>query len=396
MTRTHSFCATALVAMSAAGCSSKSTEAASQASTSKDAGDTREWTRIIEGSWTLGPGEEKTRDCIKKELTDDIYVSAIRPVSPLGTHHTLLTLGDGQIDCTTAVAQGLIYAAGLGSEGLNLPPGVAIKLPKGKYLNLGLHVYNTTGDTLSGTSAMEIVTIPKSEVKYESEALLAGPINLDLPPGEKTVVSGECNLNADQKMYALFPHMHQWGTHIKTTITSGGVPSVIHDADYNFAEQYQLPLDPILELHAGDKVTTECTYDNTTTKPITFGESSDTEMCFSVLFRYPALGTGGFCFGGGAAPGDGGTTTLSGPPCAAPGAPGNELGVGKECAKGGSACSTKADICLADFASGTFPNFCTMLCGSDADCGTGAKCQGSSGRAICIPTTCLSGDAGAP
>jgi hypothetical protein len=289
MTRSFSFSSAVLLAFAAAGCSSNSAEkAASQSSTSKDAGDTRAWTRIIEGSWTLGPGEEDTRGCFKKELTEDIYVQAIRPVSPRGTHHTLLTLGDGKIECTSAVAQGLIYAAGIGSTGLDLPPGVAIKLPKGKFLNLGLHIYNTTNDTLAGTSAMEIVIIPKAEVKYESEALLAGPITLNIPPGKQTVVSGDCNLTQDQSMFALFPHMHQWGTHIKTTVTAGGVPNVIHDADYSFLEQYQLPLDPILELHAGDKITTECTYDNTTDKAITFGESSDTEMCFSVLFRYPA------------------------------------------------------------------------------------------------------------
>jgi hypothetical protein len=37
-------------------------------------------------------------------------------------------------------------------------------------------------------------------------------------------------------------------------------------------------------------VKTECTYDNTTGKTVTFGESSDTEMCFSIIYRYPSTG----------------------------------------------------------------------------------------------------------
>ena len=352
------------------------------------------WSRIIEGSWTLNPGEEKTRFCVKKELTEDVYVKAIRPVHPRGTHHTLLTLGDGTVDCTTAVAQGLIYAAGVGSDGLELPEGVAIKLPKGKFLNLGLHLYNTTQETLEGTSAMEVQLMTKDEVKYESEALLAGPLSLSLPPGKQTTVTNECDVTDDQTMYALFPHMHQLGTHIKTTFDVGGVQQVIHDGDYRFNEQFQLPIAPQIALHPGDKITTECTYDNTTSKTVTFGESSDTEMCFSILFRYPALGRG-FC---GAATGNTMPAKLPGPPCAAPGAKGNDVGVGMQCTKGGGECgnNTTANFCLAEFTTGDFGNFCTLLCQADADCGSGAVCQGSPGRAICIPNQCVQKqDAGA-
>jgi hypothetical protein len=148
-------------------------------------------------------------------------------------------------------------------------------------------------------------------------------------------------------------------------------------------------------------VKTECTYDNTTNKTLTFGESSDTEMCFSVLFRYPALGVG-YCTGGARSQGDAGTRTIKGPPCAAAGAPGNELGVGKECARSSGVCSStpSANICLNDFVSGDFGNFCTLLCQSDADCGTGAKCGGATGQGgICIPNACVlptGSDAGAP
>ncbi|HVU00980.1 MAG TPA: hypothetical protein VHE30_04480 [Polyangiaceae bacterium] len=369
-------------------CSSKSNDSTSSPSTSGPEGGTgTTWTRLIEGEWTLGPGEEKTRYCVKKELTEDLYVKAIRPIHPKGTHHTLLTLGDGTIDCTTAVAQGLIYAAGVGSEGLTLPEGVAIKLPKGKFLNLGLHLYNTSEDTLEGTSAMEVQFLAKEDVKFESEALLAGPLTLSLPPGKETTVSNECDITDDQTMYALFPHMHQLGKHLKTTFTVGGVEQVIHDGDYTFNEQFQIPLDPQIALHPGDKVKTECTYDNTLDKTVTFGESSDTEMCFSILFRYPALGRG-FC-----GMGSGSTTppALPGPACAAAGAAGNEIGVGKQCSKGGNECvdNKSADVCLADYTTGDFGNFCTFLCQTNADCGTGAACQGNAGRAVCIPNACI-------
>ena len=42
---------------------------------------------------------------------------------------------------------------------------------------------------------------------------------------------------------------------------------------------------------SGDKIKTECTYNNDTGAPITYGESSDTEMCYSLLYRYPKQST---------------------------------------------------------------------------------------------------------
>jgi hypothetical protein len=243
--------------------------------------------RIIEGTWTLAPGTENPNFCVKKPLTEDVYVHAIRPVNPLGTHHTLLTIGDENDQCLSAVAAGFIYAAGVGSEGIVLPPGVALKLPAGKVLNLGLHIYNTGSTELTGTSAMEVVTMDANDVVYESDSLLQGPVGFSLPAHEQTTISGDCTVSVEQHVYALFPHMHQLGTHIKTSVTLGGVPMVLHDGDYTFNEQFQIPMDPEVTLSPGDSVHTECTYDNTTDRDTGFGESSDTEMCFSVLFRYP-------------------------------------------------------------------------------------------------------------
>ena len=350
------------------------------------------YTRIIEGTWTLAPGTENPNFCVKKPITEDMYISAIRPVHPLGTHHTLLTVGDESDNCTTAVISGFVYAAGVGSEGLVLPKGVALKLPAGRVLNLGLHIYNTSSEELTGTSAMEVVTMDEKDVVYESDSVLAGPLSFNLPPHQVTTVKSDCELTGDQSAYALFPHMHQLGKHIKTTFTMGGVPTVLHDGDYNFAEQYQLPLDPILKLSAGDKITTECTYENTTDHDVTFGESSDTEMCFSVVFRYPKQAAG-FCAGAGSG------AALSGKPCAAPGAPGNEVGVGKECTKGGGECAGNAvgKTCIADRVTAPFANFCSGSCTTDADCGSGARCAGSSGTNFCLPQSCFAkaADAGA-
>jgi hypothetical protein len=272
-------------------CSSDPGGPSTNPSSEKPAGTTQAYTRIVEGSWTLAPGTEKSNLCVKQAITEDTYISAIRPVHPPGSHHTLLTIGDESDDCRTSVPTGFVYAAGVGSQGLVLPKGVALKIPAGKVLDLSLHIYNNTTSELSGTSAMEVVTMDAKDVLYEADSILAGPLAFTLPAHQVTTIKNDCMLTADQSAYALFPHMHQLGTHLKTTLTMNGEPKVLHDAAFNFNEQLQLPLDPILSLHSGDTITTECTYENTTDHDVTFGESSDTEMCFSVLFRYPKQGS---------------------------------------------------------------------------------------------------------
>jgi hypothetical protein len=254
-----------------------------------------QWSMLAQKDWVLAPGDEYPDLCAKQQLTRDIYVSAIRPVHPKGTHHTFVALSDSGTGerCTSAVSTGtMIYAAGVGSEGLNLPEGVALKLPAGKFLNLSLHLYNATTEELRGVSGIEIIEMDPTDVVYEASTFLAGPIGFQIPPG-RTTLKHECKVTQEINAFALFPHMHQLGTHLKTTVTIAGEPRVIHDGDYNFEEQRQIPLE-VLRFVPGDTIATECTYENPTTRTVTFGESSDTEMCFSVLFRYPNAGSA-FC-----------------------------------------------------------------------------------------------------
>ena len=256
------------------------------------------WTMLAEKDWTLAAGDEYPDLCHKQQLTRDIYISKIRPIHPKGTHHTFVALsdtGDGE-RCTTAVTRGtMIYAAGVGSEGLNLPEGVGLKLPAGKFLNLSLHLYNATTEELRGKSGIEVIEMDPAAVVHEASTLLAGPVSLQIQPG-RTTISHQCTLTAETTAFAIFPHMHQLGRHLKTTVTVAGQTKLLHDGAYDFEEQRQIPIEP-LRFAPGDSIATECTYENPGPNIVTFGESSDTEMCFSVMFRYPSTGSS-FCFAG--------------------------------------------------------------------------------------------------
>jgi hypothetical protein len=42
-----------------------------------------------------------------------------------------------------------------------------------------------------------------------------------------------------------------------------------------------------LVMHAGDRITSTCTFENTTTGNVAFGQSTHKEMCYQFAFAYP-------------------------------------------------------------------------------------------------------------
>jgi hypothetical protein len=98
----------------------------------------------------------------------------------------------------------------------------------------------------------------------------------------------------------MFPHMHYLGR--KQTLELGPDPnnfSAVYTRDpYDFEQQ---TIDPIeLNLTPGMAARLTCSYDNNRDETITYGESTNNEMCFAIGFTVasgPAAGLGGGCFG---------------------------------------------------------------------------------------------------
>ena len=127
------------------------------------------------------------------------------------------------------------------------------------------------------------------------EINLAGTVNLDIPPGQITVQTGYCTMSSDVTLFAVAPHMHVLGTHARIAAENAdGGESVLFDGPYDFNEQ-SYHLIPPLALAKGDQVRVDCTYHNTRSDTVTFGESTLSEMCFAGIYRYPADGSSLIC-----------------------------------------------------------------------------------------------------
>lgn len=265
---------------------------------------TGEWQSLLEGEWSLAPTEE-AYFCVYATVPRDIYLDAFRPLTPPGTHHTVLTIydgshADGTVRCDVgANGTTMIYGSGVGAPDFTFPTGVGLHLKAGTRLLLNLHLYNSSDAPLTGRSGALFREVAASALQHQAELVLAGPtVGLTVPTGVSTQ-SGTCQISsiADGpiQVFALSQHMHKLGRRVKSVVTRGNEEIVLQDIGYDFEKQEFHQVSPFIELRPGDVLTTYCTYENMTGNTVRFGESSDDEMCFTDLFYFPAQGAQYIC-----------------------------------------------------------------------------------------------------
>ncbi len=263
------------------------------------------YARLVGRSWELPAGANIYR-CVRVTVPDDMYITDFVAQTPKGGHHAVLSIAggfgtdgpDGDDDNCGASAIGahMLYASSVGTEPLKLPDGVGLKVTKGQQLHLNLHLFNAGDDAVTGESAIWIKSQPTPPAQL-AEMVLAGPIEFHVPSDNQPhPVSGECTARHDYSLFAVWPHMHQFGTHQTVELmASNGGQQMLHDAAFHFDDQsYQL-ISPMAQVRSGDKVRVTCTYVNNSGGEVTYGDGAQSEMCFAGLYRYPAIGSDEYC-----------------------------------------------------------------------------------------------------
>jgi hypothetical protein len=297
-------CCAALVAMSlsaltAAGCGSSSEPPDDVLDPPPPVGGQQ----LTSLSYTVQPGEEKYF-CYTYHSPADAErgITEVQPIQGTAVHHVALFQvfpsdpePEGFFECNVLVKTNWqpIWAGGAGGNGLVLPEGVGfIVEPDTQYL-VQYHIQNVTEGAITERSAINL--------RYEEAAGLTpagiyalGSFSLTIPAGATDFQQiTECISDRQMHVFAAFPHMHKLGKSITLeTGPSAAEAQVSYAKDpWVFGDQ---PMDPMnLELQPGDYLRSTCTWDNPTLADVSFGESSDDEMCFMVVFYYPFTGLAG-------------------------------------------------------------------------------------------------------
>jgi hypothetical protein len=219
-------------------------------------------------------------------------------------HHWLLyDVPGGAIDGTfepcigTHVLQDAQLVAGwaVGSNNVEMPPDVGLRMPKqDRSFLLEWHFYNSGFDIQEDGSGVRICVVPKGQraktagMTWLGTEFFNGPAGM--PPGVQSDFSGTCPNDSAEPItiFRIWPHMHKWGRHMKSTVLrNGGVAEeTVFDQAFDF--NYQISYESNVVLMPGDTITSTCTFNNESSSAVAFGPSSDQEMCYQFAFSYPA------------------------------------------------------------------------------------------------------------
>jgi hypothetical protein len=188
----------------------------------------------------------------------------------------------------------LVGGWAVGGCNVTFPADMGVKLPNTGKIMIQWHHYNSTGAPVQDATAVQFCVVPESQRKNIGGLTFLGTENFNglagMPAGKESKFSGTC-LNDSGKPITIVgwnPHMHLLGTRMNSTVVrAAGGTEVPFDHSFLFDHQVNYMLKQGYVLQPGDKITSTCTFNNTTTAPVAFGQSTQQEMCYQFTFSYP-------------------------------------------------------------------------------------------------------------
>lgn len=178
-----------------------------------------------------------------------------------------------------------LYAWAPGTSALEFPEG-GLRVRPGERFVLQIH-YNNGANIPDVTDSSGVRLYLDAPTGPEYGMIAIGPTNFSIPARETRTVSSECTFTSDATALAGMPHMHLLGdTFDQEIVRAGGSREPLISIDgWDFETQlfYDMPI----QLRAGDKLTTACSFINSRDANANSGAGTEDEMCFNFLYVTP-------------------------------------------------------------------------------------------------------------
>jgi Copper type II ascorbate-dependent monooxygenase, C-terminal domain len=167
---------------------------------------------------------------------------------------------------------------------VTLPDGVALQFAPNTPLDLNAHYFNRSSYVLKGENYVNFYTIPASSVKYIANTLDLNNTDIALAPNERKTFIKTFKFNTITRVVMLTSHFHKLGEKFVIKIAGGSRNGEIVYINTDWEHPAVISFKNPIVLNPGEGLTSEVTYNNTSSKSISFGLTSEDEM--NIIFGY--------------------------------------------------------------------------------------------------------------
>jgi hypothetical protein len=235
----------------------------------------------------------------------DIYVNRYETKMRSGSHHFVaydfqnkallpnlndirdLRNSDNSLNLLTALSMSNhVYLAGSQAQYQDyvFPEGTALLIPAGASLDLNSHFVNKTTSVMKGEAQINFYTVDKSKVQKVVQTLNLSNTSLNIPANTRVTLTKSFTFNGPRKVLTLTSHMHKLGEKFVIKIKGGSRDGEVVYTSTDWEHPDIITFKTPIDLQKGEGLTSEITYNNTTSKAVSFGLTSEDEM--GIIFGY--------------------------------------------------------------------------------------------------------------
>jgi len=249
--------------------------------------------------FTLEPGEEKfycyfTTLPVAANTGVKGYASTMTP----GSHHMILyfmqkqsqpdgtlaecsTFGGGSVGSIPVFA----YATQEPESNEPLPDGVGVALTANQPVMVNMHYFNITDQPITASVKIDVHTYAPEVTFTPAHAFVTFATDINIPPNAAGAAGGTCPTPAGANFIFLSTHSHRYTTEAQVR---DGSDVVVDTTDWAHAKIEKWLAPPYRQFASGS-LTYHSDYYNSTSAPVTVGESALTnEMCMAAGYFFPA------------------------------------------------------------------------------------------------------------
>ena len=187
---------------------------------------------------------------------------------------------------------------------IGFPRGVGFGLGSHQRVLLNSHYINGGTEPVTVDVAVNFRAARRGSIRHHVRSFQLGTFHIDVPPGQAGAASASWVTPFPMNVVWLSTHSHKHTQSVDVDLVRGGTVEGQELETLVYSEPTVKRYASPLRLAPGDGFHWTCNYLNGTTRTLTFGVTSDDEMCFTVGFFYPdddavPLPAVPGCFGGG-------------------------------------------------------------------------------------------------